>query len=75
MVDGYTLASLVAFARNGVIVAEPITDILRDMIEVLKVIAKDLDATEKEEAQPMAVAVISSQIASVAAAAANAAKL
>ena len=37
-------------------------------------IGKDLDATEKEEAQPMAVAVISSQIASVAAAAANAAR-
>ena len=32
-------------------------------------IGKDLDATEKEEAQPMAVAVVSSQIASVAAAA------
>jgi hypothetical protein len=37
-------------------------------------IGKDLDATEKEEAQPMAVAVVSSQIASVAAAAANAAR-
>ena len=37
-------------------------------------IGKDLDATEKEEAQPMAVAVISSQIASVTAAAANAAR-
>jgi hypothetical protein len=47
VVDGYTLASLVAFARNGVIVAEPITDILRDMIEVLKVIAKDLEVIEQ----------------------------
>ena len=37
-------------------------------------IGKDLDATEKEEAQPMAVAVVTSQIASVAAAAANAAR-
>lgn len=37
-------------------------------------IGKDLDATEKEEAQPMAVAVISSQIASVTAAAASAAR-
>jgi outer membrane biosynthesis protein TonB len=37
-------------------------------------IGKDLNATEKEEAQPMAVAVVSSQIASVAAAAANAAR-
>lgn len=46
-VDGYTLASRVAFVRNGVIVAEPITDILRDMIEVLKVIAKDLEAIEQ----------------------------
>ena len=46
-VDGYTLASHVAFVRNGVIVAEPITDILRDMIEVLKVIAKDLETIEQ----------------------------
>ena len=37
-------------------------------------IGKDLDATEKEEAQPMAVAVISSPIASVTAAAAKAAR-
>ena len=37
-------------------------------------IGKDLDATEKEEAAPMAVAVISSQIASVTAAAASAAR-
>jgi hypothetical protein len=37
-------------------------------------IDKDLDQAEKEEAQPMAVAVVSSQIASVAAAAANAAR-
>ena len=37
-------------------------------------IGKDLDATEKEEVQPIAVAVVSSQIASVAAAAANAAR-
>ena len=37
-------------------------------------IGKDLDATEKEEAQPMAVAVISSQIASITAAAASAAR-
>jgi hypothetical protein len=37
-------------------------------------IGKDLDATEKEEAQPMAVAVVSSQIASITAAAASAAR-
>lgn len=37
-------------------------------------IGKDLDPAEKEEAQPMAVAVISSQIASVTAAAASAAR-
>ena len=37
-------------------------------------IGKDLDPAEKEEAAPMAVAVISSQIASVTAAAANAAR-
>ena len=37
-------------------------------------IGKDLDPVEKEEAQPIAVAVVSSQIASVAAAAANAAR-
>ena len=37
-------------------------------------IGKDLDPVEKEEAQPMAVAVISSQIASITAAAASAAR-
>lgn len=37
-------------------------------------IGKDLDPAEKEEAQPMAVAVISSQIASITAAAASAAR-
>jgi hypothetical protein len=50
-----------------------VADALSD-IAAIGEIGKDLDATEKEEAQPMAVAVISSQIASVAAAAANAAR-
>ena len=52
---------------------EAVADALGD-IAAISEIGKDLDATEKEEAQPMAVAVISSQIASVAAAAANAAR-
>jgi len=52
---------------------EAVADALGD-IAAIGEIGKDLDATEKEEAQPMAVAVISSQIASVAAAAANAAR-
>ena len=52
---------------------EAVGDALGD-IAAIGEIGKDLDATEKEEAQPMAVAVISSQIASVAAAAANAAR-
>jgi phage terminase small subunit len=37
----------VDFARSGVIVPEPMTDILRDMIEVLKVIASDLEVIEQ----------------------------
>jgi hypothetical protein len=37
----------VAFVRNGKIVAEPMTDILRDMIEVLKIIASDLEVIEQ----------------------------
>lgn len=52
---------------------QAVADALGD-IAAIGEIGKDLDATEKEEAQPMAVAVISSQIASVAAAAANAAR-
>jgi hypothetical protein len=52
---------------------EAVADALGD-IAAIGEIGKDLDATEKEEAQPMAVAVISSQIASVTAAAANAAR-
>jgi hypothetical protein len=52
---------------------EAVADALGD-IAAIGEIGKDLDATDKEEAQPMAVAVISSQIASVAAAAANAAR-
>lgn len=51
--DGYTSASHVASVRNGVIVderantGEPMSDILRDMVEVLKVIAKDLEIIEQ----------------------------
>jgi len=52
---------------------EAVAEVFGD-IAAIGEIGKDLDATEKEEAQPMAVAVISSQIASVAAAAANAAR-
>ena len=52
---------------------QAVADGLAD-IAAIGEIGKDLDATEKEEAQPMAVAVVSSQIASVAAAAANAAR-
>ena len=44
---GITSESLVAFVKNGVIVPEPMTDILRDMIEVLKVIANDLEVIEQ----------------------------
>jgi sulfur carrier protein ThiS len=44
---GITSESLVAFVKNGVIVPEPMTDILRDMIEVLKVIASDLEVIEQ----------------------------
>lgn len=47
MARGITLARPVSFARNGMIVAEPMTDILRDMIEVLKVIARDLEVIEQ----------------------------
>ena len=36
--DGYTLASHVAFVRNGQIVDEPITDILKDVINALEAI-------------------------------------
>ena len=42
-----------AFVRNGQIVderantGEPMSDILRDMVEVLKVIAKDLETIEQ----------------------------
>jgi len=43
-------------------------------IAAITEIGKDLDPIEKEEAAPVAVAIISSQIASVTAAAANAAR-
>ena len=41
-VDGCTLATLVAFVRNGVIVDEPITDILKDVINALEAIKSAL---------------------------------
>ena len=47
VVDGYTLASRVGFARNGVIVDEPMADILRDIVEALRIIAKDLEIIEQ----------------------------
>jgi hypothetical protein len=43
-------------------------------IAAITEIGKDLDPIEKEEAQPVAVAIIASQVASVAAAASNAAR-
>ena len=46
-VDGYTSASLVGFARNGAIVDEPMADILRDIVEALRIIAKDLEIIEQ----------------------------
>jgi hypothetical protein len=65
-------AAEVVFEAAGESV-QAVADALGD-IAAIGEIGKDLDATEKEEAQPMAVAVVSSQIASVAAAAANAAR-
>jgi hypothetical protein len=37
----------VAFVTNGVIVDEPIADILRDIVEALRIIAKDLEIIEQ----------------------------
>jgi len=65
-------AAEVVFEAAGESV-QAVADGLGD-IAAIGEIGKDLNATEKEEAQPMAVAVVSSQIASVAAAAANAAR-
>ncbi len=48
-------------------------DFISDIAAITE-LGKDLDETEREEAQPVAVAIISSQVASVAAAAANAAR-
>ena len=67
---GEAAAVVFEAAEEGV---QAVADGLAD-IAAIGEIGKDLDTTEKEEAQPMAVAVISSQIASVAAAAANAAR-
>ena len=39
---GITLESLVAFVRNGVIVPEPIHDILKDVINALEAIKNAL---------------------------------
>ncbi len=35
------------FARNGVIVDEPIADILRDIVEALRAISNDLSTIER----------------------------
>ena len=35
------------FAINGAIVDEPMTDILRDIVEALRIIAKDLEIIEQ----------------------------
>jgi hypothetical protein len=48
-------------------------DFISDIAAITE-LGKDLDETEREEAQPVAVAIVSSQIASIAAAAANAAR-
>jgi hypothetical protein len=46
---GITSASRVAFVRNGKIVdnREPMADILRDIVEALRIIAKDLEIIEQ----------------------------
>jgi hypothetical protein len=54
-------------------VAEAVTEVFTN-IAAISEIGKDLDPIEKEEAQPVAVAIIASQVASVAAAASNAAR-
>ncbi len=54
-------------------VAEAVTEVFTNIAAIAE-IGKDLDPIEKEEAQPVAVAIIASQVASVAAAASNAAR-
>ena len=63
-----------AVAAAAEVVGESVAAIGGGIADIAAIgeIGKDLDATEKEEVQPVAVAVVSSQIASVAAAAANA---
>ena len=65
-----------AVAAAAEVVGESVAAIGGGIADIAAIgdIGKDLDATEKEEVQPVAVAVVSSQIASVAAAAANAAR-
>jgi len=52
---------------------EAVGEVFADIAAITE-IGKDLDSIEKEEAQPVAVAIIASQVASVAAAASNAAR-
>jgi hypothetical protein len=54
-------------------VAEAVTELLSNIAAITE-LGKDLDPQEKEEAQPVAVAIIASQVATVAAAASNAAR-
>lgn len=65
------VAEAIAEAAGAAVAAA--ADFISDIAAITE-LGKDLDETEREEAQPVAVAIISSQIASVAAAAANAAR-
>jgi len=62
-----------AIAEVAGAAVEAAADFISDIAAITE-LGKDLDETEREEAQPVAVAIISSQVASVAAAAANAAR-
>lgn len=55
------------------VAVEAVAEVFADIAAIAE-IGKDLDPAEKEQAQPVAVALISSQIASISAAAANAAR-
>lgn len=52
---------------------EAVVELLGNIAAIIE-LGKDLDPQEKEEAQPVAVAIIASQVATVAAAASNAAR-
>jgi hypothetical protein len=54
-------------------VAEAVGEVFENLLAITE-IGSDLDEQDKEEAQPVAVAVIASQVASIAASAASAAR-